>query len=625
MCALRSQPAENRQDRYSRKKFRIPFLSTLIEYSAIFYRFVGAHFFVILGLTLITTIVESIGITLFLPLFTTGFDPQSADKSSRAVAVVQSVFDFFGVSPTVGIVIFFIFGFFLAKAALRLGTDFYRTRLVTGVAQKLREQLTRLFSKVSYAYYVQSDTGHLANILTTEVERMSNGFNAFSRVLVQLMTILALLGFAAFLYWQFTAMAVAFSIAVFVVIRILIKQTQKYSKKIVEERGEFQSLLIQSIHAFKYIRATGRSETLLAKMFDSIRRITNVFFHLMIRGAVIETLKEPLMVVFILSLMGYQFFVIGGSIASIAVFLVFFLRIIQSVLQFQGMWNGFAGNTGSIAAVLRTMAALQTHQEQEGEIAVTHFAKAIQLQAVTFAYQEKPVLKEVTLRIPKNTTVALVGRSGAGKSTLVDLVAGLFLPQRGEIRIDDIPMQQIQRTSWQQKIGYVTQDPVIFNDTVANNIVLWGCDPQDPECFQRLERAAAAAYCLEFIRALPEGFATVVGDRGVKLSGGQKQRIAIARELFKDPELLILDEATSALDTESERAIQQSIDALRGKLTVIIIAHRLSTVQNADIIYVLDEGRIVESGTFEELVQRNGTFRKMVEMQTLLLPEPRPT
>jgi len=159
---------------------------------------------------------------------------------------------------------------------------------------------------------------------------------------------------------------------------------------------------------------------------------------------------------------------------------------------------------------------------------------------------------------------------------------------------------------------------------VANNIALWSCDPEDSRCFERLKKAAADAYCLEFIQSLPEGFATIVGDRGIKLSGGQKQRIAIARELFKQPQLLILDEATSALDTESERAIQRSIDALKGKLTVIIIAHRLSTVQNADIIYVLDKGKIVESGGFEELIRRDGLFRKMVELQTLLLPE-RPT
>ncbi len=604
-----------------RRKIHIPLISTLIEYGIIFYRFVGIHLFILSALTLLTTLVESVGITLFLPLFTAGFDAQATGESNRAAEIVQSVFGLFGITPTVGATIIFVLVLFLAKAAFRIGTDFYRIRLIADLSRRLRRRLLELFSQVSYAYYVRSNTGYLTNVLTIETERTINAFSVFSRVLVYVVTIATLLGFAFFLYWQFTLIAVVFSIIAFAAIRVLVKQTRRYSHQIVAERGEFQSRLIQSIQAFKYVRATGRMKVLLAKMDNSINRLAQLTAQLMLRGAIIETLKEPLMVIFILLLMSYQFFVVGGSIGAIAVFLIFFLRIIQSVLQFQGIWNSFVSNVGSISMVLRMDTELRKHREPKGQKEVGALSDTIELHNVTFAYRDEPVLRNVSLVIPKNTTVALVGRSGAGKSTLVDLIAGLFLPQSGEVRIDGVPMQQLDRVSWQEKIGYVTQDPVIFNDTIANNIALWSCDPQDSRCFDRLQKAAAAAYCLEFIQSLPEGFATVVGDRGIKLSGGQKQRIAIARELFKQPELLILDEATSALDTESERAIQQSIDALKGKLTVIIIAHRLSTVQNADIIYVLDKGEIVESGSFAELIRRDGLFRKMVELQTLLLPE----
>ena len=604
-----------------RRKIHIPLISTLIEYGIIFYRFVGIHLFILSALTLITTLVESVGITLFLPLFTAGFDAQATGESNRAAEIVQSVFGLFGITPTVGATIIFVLVLFLAKAAFRIGTDFYRIRLIADLSRRLRRRLLELFSQVSYAYYVRSNTGYLTNVLTAEVESMNSGFQAFSNVIVRFITVATLLGFAFFLYWQFTIMAVIFSVLVFVLMRVLVKQTRKFSYRLTAERSEFQSRLIQSIQAFKYIRATGRIGTFLGQMEKSIQQLANTFFHLFLRGAIVETLKEPLMVTFILLLMGYQFFVVKGSIGAIAIFLIFFLRIIQVVLQFQSSWTGFASYTGSISSVLRTMEDLQNHQENVGEKKLLFLEKAIELHNVTFAYRDEPVLRNVSLVIPKNTTVALVGRSGAGKSTLVDLIAGLFLPQSGEVRIDGVPIQQLDRVSWQEKIGYVTQDPVIFNDTIANNIALWSCDPRDSRCFDRLQKAAAAAYCLEFIQSLPEGFSTVVGDRGIKLSGGQKQRIAIARELFKQPELLILDEATSALDTESERAIQQSIDALKGKLTVIIIAHRLSTVQNADIIYVLDKGEIVESGSFAELIRRDGLFRKMVELQTLLLPE----
>jgi subfamily B ATP-binding cassette protein MsbA len=225
----------------------------------------------------------------------------------------------------------------------------------------------------------------------------------------------------------------------------------------------------------------------------------------------------------------------------------------------------------------------------------------------------------MTLEIPVNTTVALVGESGAGKSTLVDLLTLMLKPRTGTVFIDGIPHGDVDLASWRDQIGYVSQETVVFDDTIANNISLWAGDMEvDSALRERVVQAAKQAYADHFIRDLPNGYQTVVGDRGVRLSGGQRQRLFVARELFKQPNLLLLDEATSALDTESERYIQQSIDALKGEMTVVIIAHRLSTIKNVDHVYVLDEGRIVEEGPYEELrLRENGSFREMVEMQRL--------
>jgi subfamily B ATP-binding cassette protein MsbA len=267
--------------------------------------------------------------------------------------------------------------------------------------------------------------------------------------------------------------------------------------------------------------------------------------------------------------------------------------------------------------------AVSSEQEQSGSRKIGPLHDQIELRDLSFAYdmdEDDPyVLKDVNLTIPVNTTVAFVGESGAGKSTLIDLLTLLLRPQKGNVFIDGVPGEEIDLPSWRSQIGYVSQETVVFDDTVANNISLWSGDfDGDPALRESVEEAAKQAYAHDFIMDLPDGYNTVVGDRGVRLSGGQRQRLFIARELFKNPNLLILDEATSALDTESERYIQDSIDALKGEMTVVIIAHRLSTIKNVDRVYVLDDGHLIEQGSYDEL--RNHTesrFREMVEMQSL--------
>lgn len=233
-------------------------------------------------------------------------------------------------------------------------------------------------------------------------------------------------------------------------------------------------------------------------------------------------------------------------------------------------------------------------------------------------FRMQPVLKGLNLRIGANKTVAFVGESGSGKSTLVDLIMMLHRPQQGRMLIDGTDSAQVRVAAWRQQIGYVSQESVIFDDTVANNICMWDGDyKKDPVLAQRLRDAAKAAHALDFIENMPDGFDTEVGDRGTRLSGGQKQRLCIARELFKQPRVLILDEATSALDSESEHIIRQSIESLKGKLTLIIVAHRLSTIRNADKIYMIRDGKVAEQGTYDELVARGGGFARSAKLQRI--------
>ena len=237
----------------------------------------------------------------------------------------------------------------------------------------------------------------------------------------------------------------------------------------------------------------------------------------------------------------------------------------------------------------------------------------LQIRNLSFSYGAVRVLRDINMTIHPRSTVALVGVSGAGKSTLVTLLTGVLKPSEGTISMGDTSYSDINQRSLRKGIGYVTQETVIFNDTIRNNITLSNNSVPD----EKVMAAATRAFLTDFIEALPAGYETVMGDDGANISGGQRQRISIARELFKDARLLMFDEATSSLDTHSEREIQRNIEGVRGEKTVVIIAHRLSTVKASDMIFVLDDGAVAEQGTYDELYAKDGLFKVMVDQQAL--------
>jgi subfamily B ATP-binding cassette protein MsbA len=270
---------------------------------------------------------------------------------------------------------------------------------------------------------------------------------------------------------------------------------------------------------------------------------------------------------------------------------------------------------GNAAAdrILEFLNTKNTLKDLENAISLNSIRRNIVFENVTFSYQDKAVLKDISFEIKKGTVVALVGPSGSGKTTLTNLLNRFYDIDKGYLALDDIPLKKIQKKSLYQLIGMVTQESILFNDSVYNNLLLGKTNATKNEIIN----AAKAAFAHEFIEALPKGYQTNIGDLGNKLSGGQKQRLTIARALLKDPQLLILDEATSALDTEAEQQVQQALEKLMQNRTCLVISHRLSTIQKADIILVLNRGKIIASGTHQELLVKSKNYKSWVKMQQI--------
>jgi ABC-type multidrug transport system fused ATPase/permease subunit len=488
----------------------------------------------------------------------------------------------------------------------------------------LKELKTRFFDAyngMTYEYFISQNAGHFINVINAQVRRFFRSFKRFAKTLMKGVSALSFFAFAFAVSWKFALMVLALGAGLLSLFRYMNAYVRTLSRRVSNEMSALNKLLVQSLHAFKYVVATKQTDHTRGRVVSSVGRLTDDVFRQRMAGALTASVRQPISVMVVIGLIAVQVAVLQEPLAPIFVSLLLCHKGIQTLMGLQKTWQSAMNMVGSVEVVDEEMRRVQEHQERGGPQRLSTFSEGVEFEDVYFAYNEEDgdVLHGISIDIPANQTVALVGESGAGKSTLVDMMTLMLKPRLGTVRIDGVPHDEVNLDSWRSQIGYVSQETVVFDDTVANNICLWQGDiEKEPELRERVVKAARRAHADHFIRDLRNGYQTLVGERGVRLSGGQRQRLFVARELFKQPNLLLLDEATSDLDSASEQHIQDSIDALKGKVTVVIIAHRLSTVKNADRVYVLDEGRVIEEGTYDTLCARkDGQFSEMVEMQSL--------
>ena len=586
-------------------------LTSLWHYAQVVWPYTRAHLGGLLTVTAIASVTESVGIVLFLPLLTSADLHAAGDD--RLSHFLHELFTRLGYQPGIPSLLLLIFSLFLFKGAVLFLQGIYRGALSARITRRVRSRTVNLLGSLDYQRFIDREGGFFTNLVTMEASRMVGAFNVYCHVIITLMTIAVYLLFSLWINWPFTLATIVFGTATLYLMRGLSRLTKTYSIERSREYSTLHNLLIQMLEAFKYIQATRAFTRLQDRLQGHINRLAQLQFKTLLWAGLSTALAEPLIILFVCALILYQFAVVQGSLAPIIVSLLFFYRIMQRVMSLQNNWQQFSSFIGSVDTMQCAIEEM-TPAEAAGPPAMcAGLGQQLTIQQVHFNYGATPVLQGIDLTLPANTTIALAGVSGVGKTTLVDLLCGVLHPATGTITIDGRPLDAALSAAWQERVGYVTQEPVVFSDTVANNISLWQeTNPQAPA----IVAAAQRAHCDEFIRQLPEGYATHIGDRGVKRSGGQRQRVAIARELYRRPALLILDEATSALDAASEIAIQQSLEELKGQLTIVIIAHRLSTLRAADRIYVLHDGRVAEQGTFTELAdQPDSLFQRMWQLQ----------
>jgi ABC-type multidrug transport system fused ATPase/permease subunit len=572
-----------------------------------FRKYTGNHMFALAALNVIMSWAEGIGIALFYPLLASDAD----DKLSSAFG---SVLGTLGIEPTPASVLPLIVALFVIKGVVLFATYSYQGYLAARIPLKLRRQIISSLKHADYRTIVGTNTGFVSNLLTNEVNKVDYGFVSFSRTFAPTLNIVVFFGIVLWLDWRLTLVCGAMGLVAIAIIGVTGAIARRASDVLAKESAILASLLIQMIQAFKYLRSTAALGVFQTKIGESSQRSASAEFRSNAAGALSQSLAQPLMVLLLASILYYQAVIQGQPLGPLFVLLLYFFRIMSELWALQYNWQSFISYHGSIEMVYDAIARFERDVEPNGTRPYTPLDREIALRDVSFSYVPgRDVLRDINLTIAKNSTVAFVGESGAGKSTMVDLILGTLKPTRGSITFDGVSVADLDLETLRSHVGYVPQDAMLFDDTVANNIAMWSART-DGDLLAAAERAKAR----EFIEAMPEGLASKIGDRGVRLSGGQRQRIAIARELLKSPNLLVLDEATSALDSESERAIQQSIDSLKGQLTILIIAHRLSTIRNCEHICVLHEGRIVEEGSYDELAARAGSrFQRLCQLQEL--------
>ena len=551
----------------------------------------------------VSALLEGIGINAVIPLisFFMGGAGESADFISRSI---RGLFGLFGLPFSFRYLLGFILLLFILRAVSVVFFGYIRGWIVADFLGKESEDVLRRTLQASWPFLLKQKIGTMHNTLVRDIQCTSALLGTVGQVIQSFSGFLMYLLVALNISPAITFYTLGGGVVLVFVVRPLLRRTRLLGERAAGVEKQFAQFLSEHIIGMKSVKAAGAERAAMDSGSTHIRLLR----HLSIRLALVRSLSGGLFQPFSLILVVLLFLLTYRTPGFSIILFAATLYLIQKIFTYLESGQNALHAIGEMIPYARNITdfkhQIDLHRESAAGKEPFAFRESLSFEDVSLQYEEGGyALRDVSFTVKQGATVGLIGPSGAGKTSVADIIMRLFEPTKGILRLDGRPAREYSLTGWRKSIGYVGQDVFLFNGSIEENIRLYRNLTQD-----EVVDAAIRANIHKHIVSLPEGYKTVVGDRGVLLSGGQRQRVALARALAGNPTTLVLDEATSALDTESEQLIQQSIKSLHGKITVFIIAHRLSTIENADLLLVLDEGRLVEQGSPEALRQTAGSY-----------------
>ena len=561
--------------------------------------------------------MESIGIASFYPLVDMFQDGSKLDYYRDMLNTWVPVLEYFSREQFLYFILLAMGALFVFKNVFLVLAGYGNIRVVTNLYCSWMNQIFKIYLDKPYSFFLDNKAGDLVQRKIMQTQKALGALKIFVLLLGAITTLIGVFAVLIFLSPKITLAMVFVMIPVYyATMKVSQGKMYKTGNRIVELEKQGFALTTEILSGIKQVKVFCAEDHFQKRTKDIwkeySRHLTQNHFLASLPRPILETLV-------VLGGVGALFIFMQAAGQGKEAFpvLAVFAAGMYRILPLAAGSSAQAMSLASLLPSVETVAAL-LRQEPNAEKGppIPPMTKQIEFQNISFSYDgKKNVLEDLSLKFENKKFYGIVGVSGSGKSTIIDLIAGFFKPQKGQVLVDGVDIKNANINTWLRQVGIISQDAFIFSGTIDDNIC-FGIDIEDRDQ-NRIKEAARIAYVDEFIDPLPEGYQTMVGERGVKLSGGQRQRLAIARAIYLDPPVLIFDEATSSLDVNSERKIQEAIETLHGKRTVIVVAHRLVTVASADNIYVLENGGLAEKGTHEELKVRNGLYSRLCAKQSL--------
>lgn len=569
-----------------------------------FYEYRLKIFYLIL-LGFVAGILEGFGINALIPLFSF-LNKGNGNETDLISKIIQKFFFFLGLNFNIKFLLIFIAAIFILKAAFIFFSKYKTDKIVADYVKKTRQKLLKQTLNANWDFLSKQRIGYLEKNLVVNIDAGSTFLMHFASTIILLADILIYILIALNISLTISVLILIIAGLVFLLIKPLVYRARLLSRQNVEAMKNTANLIDENMLGIKNIKSMALEDKITERGHKYFKELEKIKIKLSWLSNFTYAIIQPISIISILIIFAFLYKTSNFNLASFAVIVYAINRIFTFMETAQSKLHNISNSYPYLKSVLDYQTLIEKKQEKQDIGSDFAFQDKIEFKNVCFAYpdEKENVLEKVNFKIKKGEMLGIIGESGAGKTTMVDLLLRLTAPQVGQILVDEKNINQIKITNWRQNIGYVPQDIFLINDTIANNIKFY-----DEKISQKdIIEAAKMANIYDFINEQPQKFETQAGERGMELSGGQRQRIALSRVLARKPQILILDEAMSALDAESEKLIRKSIEILHGKITVIVIAHRPSTILGADKLIILEKGKITENNTPQKLLANKDSY-----------------